>query len=159
MSRPALRAAIEPPPCDEKAAVTRIVLRRTGARPLCFTGALVQALESDGGLGQNLIRLALYRCGDGFAVSLSHEPVCAGTPALAWHRAELCPTLEQALAVFETAQPPGDDGGAAPCGAAEAILMRAAEGVAREAALLHAFRNAVGNFLLKLCLLNVPSIL
>jgi hypothetical protein len=138
-----------PPSAD---GVRTILLRRMGARPLRFQGRLLAAAEAATWHAGPSLRLALYACGDlAYAVAMCCEPAIEADAALAWHRAELCPTLEHAIAAFETGEPLYGDAATLPERPGEALL-HAATRVCRQAALRSAYGNAVGAFLHRLCL-------
>lgn len=88
-------------------ALIRLVLPRTGMRPLRLRGWSVACQEwrFGGSQPEAAIALELYAVhGGGWAVRLQcHPPHNAG--ALAWHHAELTATLAEAVDRLEAAQP------------------------------------------------------
>jgi hypothetical protein len=126
-----------------------IGLRRSGLRPLRFTGARLAASETCAAAPRLWISLALYRTEDGnYASVWSCEPdPVAAWAFLPWHEAHLFQSLEAAIAAFETATPvcvfdpvPADAG-------LSATLLLAADTAAREASVRAAFATAAGTFL------------
>ena len=144
-------------PVHAATAEPRIILRRAGARPLCFQGRPLACAEQTALPAWNSIRLALYLCDDDTYVTEMRCIPCAGPGrrgvAAAWCHAARWPTLEAALALFERIPAEIDDSGAAPAAMdGAAALVQAAGRVCRVAARAHALRHLVGVFLHQLCL-------
>jgi hypothetical protein len=130
-----------------------ICLRRTGLRPLRFTGARLAAFEASAAAPKMFISLALYRTtGDGYASVWSCEPdPVADWAFLPWHEAHVFASVEPAIAAFEAASPSCVFDPVPEEAGLSATLLQAADIAAREALVRAAFANAAGTFLYDLC--------
>ena len=128
------------------------ILRRTGLRPLHFTGRLLHAADDSAEPAWSRIRMAVYGCDNGGLVG---EIVCCSgaTPSgRPWCQAAKLPSLTALVAFFEAMQPAAEIGElpALPCDAA-ALLLHSVARLRQEADQLRAARHAAGCFLHQLC--------
>jgi hypothetical protein len=129
------------------------ILRRTGLRPLRFTGECLADTEIGIAAQRIILRFALYRSRETTYASVwSCEPEAGAAQAfLPWHEAHVVPSLEAAIAIFENALPICVYDSRVAQDALRAPFQQAAEIAAQEFALLREFASAAGIFLYELC--------
>jgi len=130
-----------------------IRVRRTGLRPLRFTGARIAGFDTCAVAPKIRISLALYQTTQHVYASVwscEPDPVAAWA-FLSWHEAHMFASLEQAIAAFETAAPLCVFDPVPAEASLSTTLLQAADTAAREASVRAAFATAAGTFLYELC--------